>query len=130
MLGDLVRQINQAGFLLNNLFQLGPDEWRANVRRRDVPRQPGALGQWQHEYCDAATPEAALLGVVAKLKWEHPDGIDALTVLEWHAARAELTKALKASAVAAATEPVWRKNLSARTELTAAVRERMGGIKT
>lgn len=31
-LEDLIAEINSTGFLVNNLFQLAPDLWRANLR--------------------------------------------------------------------------------------------------
>ncbi len=64
---NLLREIAASGFLLNNLFQLTDETWRANLRKRGVARTPGALGDWQHEYCDGATREEALIKVVAKL---------------------------------------------------------------
>lgn len=64
---NLLREIAASGFLLNNLFQLTDGTWRANLRKRGVARTPGALGDWQHEYCDGETPEKALAGAVAKL---------------------------------------------------------------
>lgn len=31
-LTSLILEVNRAGFLVNNLFQTGPDEWQANLR--------------------------------------------------------------------------------------------------
>lgn len=64
---NLLREIAASGFLLNNLFQLTDGAWRANLRKRGIARTPGALGDWQHEYCDGETPEEALAGAVSKL---------------------------------------------------------------
>jgi len=98
---NLLREIAASGFLLNNLFQLTDGTWRANLRKRGVARTPGALGDWQHEYCDGETPEEALAGAVSKLgggvsDWNPPTTGLLPALVRNRRAREELTEAINA----------------------------------
>ena len=97
---SLLDEIEASGFLLNNLFQFNDGTWRANLRKRGVARTPGALGDWQHEYCDGLTREEALIKTVAKLgggtsDWNQPTTGLLPALVRNRRAREELTSAME-----------------------------------
>lgn len=56
-------EIEAAGCIVNNLFQLTDGTWRCNLRFRDPAR---AQANWVYEYSDAPTPEGAVMLTLRK----------------------------------------------------------------
>lgn len=59
---ELLDKIAESGWMLNNLFQIGGKQWRANVRF--IMEMRDEVRTYFHEFSDAGTPEEALAGAI------------------------------------------------------------------
>jgi len=67
---DLAAECNKRGWFVLNCFQLGPQEWRVNIQRRE---HAGTTGKTVTEFSDAKTPSEALR--CAMLRIPAQDGV-------------------------------------------------------
>jgi len=66
-LRDLFAIITARGWMVNNICQLQPFQWRANLRYVGEDRH-GRLTRYFHEFCDAPTVEEALATAIIRME--------------------------------------------------------------